>query len=143
MSAVAAPRKLADVNIVLAGSLVSMPKVMEGTSVWACDQELIWVKLKPKLMLCEPSVQLSVSLNCQTGALRRLGAVVLCALVMPAALMVRANPCWLATVPLKSAGLASGKKSTVPPVNPNRASLTRVEVRVERRAITFENRFEI
>ena len=76
-------------------------------------------------------------------AARRLGAVVLWALVMPAALIPSAKPCWLATGPLKSAGLGSGKKSTVPPVKPKRASLTSRLVKVERRAVTFEKRFEI
>src|SRR5262245_55876770 len=121
MSSPDAPGKLAEANIASAGSAELMPKPMEGTKVWSCDQKLIWVKLKPTLMLCDARVQVTVSPNCQTGALRRLGAMVLWALVMPspaltppaATLIPSAKPCWLATEPLKSAGLGSGKKSTV------------------------------
>src|SRR5262245_52727753 len=92
-SALEEPGKLASVKIEVAGSVESIPKLTVGTSVWFFDQKLICVKLPPKLRLWEPRVQLTVSVNCQTGALRRLGAVTAVALVMPAAARLRLNPC--------------------------------------------------
>src|SRR5215510_6893548 len=64
------------VKIAAAGSVESRPKVIVGTRppLKALLQKLIWLKLAPKLRLCEPRVKLTVSLNCLTGALRRLGA---------------------------------------------------------------------
>src|SRR5262249_38838924 len=73
------------VKIALAGSFESRPKVMVGTKppLKALLQKLIWLKLAPKLRLCEPSDQLTLSLNCLTGALRRLRARGTVGLVKP------------------------------------------------------------
>src|ERR671928_180470 len=79
---------------------------------------------------------------CLTGELRRCGELHVVAFEMPrlapASAIVSAKPPWLANCP----GLHSGKKSTVPPVRPKRASLTRRDVMVERSAVTNEKRFE-
>src|SRR5262245_14913032 len=77
---------LSGLKIALAGSVESRPKVMVGTTppLKALLQKLIWLKLAPKLRLCEPRAQLTVSLNCLTGALRRLGARFTVGLARPA-----------------------------------------------------------
>ncbi|MBK7600750.1 MAG: hypothetical protein IPJ07_20440 [Acidobacteria bacterium] len=48
--------------------------------------------MPPKLIECEPFVQVNVSENCQTGAFLRLGPVETVAPLMPAAPMPMLNP---------------------------------------------------
>src|ERR1051325_7554957 len=74
-------------------SLVSMPKVMEGTKVVPVLKELAWKKRPPKLKLCEPCVQFNESSKVQVGELRRVEPVLMVAPVMPSAAPIpRLNP---------------------------------------------------
>ena len=60
-----------------------MPKLIVGTSVWFCSQRSAWVKAPPKLKLCAPLTQFSVSSMFFVDASRELGVGVTPALVMP------------------------------------------------------------
>src|SRR5436309_2696988 len=69
-----APGKFAVVNIALAGSLVSTPKLIVGTSVWALYVSVTQLYFPPKLSECAPRVQLKVSVISRIRGLRRVGA---------------------------------------------------------------------
>src|SRR5215471_245928 len=91
-----APGKFAVVNIAAAGSVVSTPMVIAGIGVCVTPQRLTCVKLNPNVRLWALRATLRLSLMFLVGVLLRLGPVTTVALVMPAALMPRLNPCWLA-----------------------------------------------
>src|SRR5262245_28995616 len=83
----------AALNMGDAGSLAFTPKVMPGTSPGRlCSVRLSWVNWPPKLRLCEPRVQVSVSLKSLSRGLRRLAFGVDVALLIPAALIPRLKP---------------------------------------------------
>src|SRR5215831_20749160 len=86
MSAPEAPGKFAWLlNMALAGSLVSTPKLMVGTNVCWLNVSVIQENWPPKLRPCAPRVQFNVSLMVRYKGLRRLGAAVAVAPSMPAA----------------------------------------------------------
>src|SRR5215831_2314106 len=84
--------KLPVVNMALAGSVVSTPKLIVGTRVWALYVRVTHDTFVPNERLWVPCVQLSVSEMSRYSGLRRLGALVAVALLMPAALMLKLKP---------------------------------------------------
>ena len=82
---------MAGVNIASAGSPVTMPKFIDGTSVWFLSQRSACVKAPPMLRVCAPFTQLRVSSMFFVEASRELGVGVTPASVMPAALIRRCD----------------------------------------------------
>ena len=88
-----APGKLAVVNIASAGSPVAMPKLTVGTNCWLASHTPACVNEAPKLRLCLPLIQFSVSSNTRVLPSRELLVEVEYGLAMLLnALMPRAYP---------------------------------------------------
>src|SRR5215831_13772122 len=101
--------------MLFAGSLPATPKVTVGSSDEFFAQMSYCVKVPPRLRLCEPLSQLTVSSTSRLLALRDCGAALLvCGLVSCVPMLGNCiwNPFWFASDPVHMPVLSSPKKVT-------------------------------
>ena len=143
--ALEAPGRFAAVNRPVAGSPLTVPKVIDGSSDEFFAQMSYCVKLPPIEKLCFPLSHVRVSSSSTLLALRPCGDAVALGLVRfcPTEGNPSWKPPWLATLPVYIPRFNSLKKLTGAPLYPTRASFTRLRPSVDRTEPLHPSRTEL